>query len=110
MTLQVSGQVGPQTLADGVGTQPIRQEKSGALVFQELHGRFYEQVYRGSVYSAGSGVTPLSANTITLTATTTPIVGVYNPSTSTVNLVILQVAVNAYANTLTTPVGPGAFV
>ncbi len=77
---------------------------------QSTHGRFYEQVYAGSVYSAGSGVTALSANTVSLTSTTTPIVGVFNPSASTVNLVILQVAVSVFANTLTTPVGPGAMV
>lgn len=56
----------------------------------ELMARYYEMNYRGQMFSAGSSTTALSANTITLTATTTPIVGVWNPSTSLVNLVVLQ--------------------
>jgi hypothetical protein len=55
-------------------------------------------------------LTALSANTITLNNTTTPILGVWNPATSSVNLVILQAALGAVLNTLTTPVGPGAFL
>jgi hypothetical protein len=109
MGIPIRIQVGPQTLADGT-EQTARGERSGAVVVQELHGRFYEQTFRGGLFSAGSGVTALSANTISLTSSTTPIVGVYNPSTSTVNLVILQIAAQVYANTLTTPVGPGALV
>jgi hypothetical protein len=109
MSIEIAGQVGPQVLADGA-IQPFRQGRTGELISQQLHGRYYEQVQRGFVYSIGSGVTALSANTVTLTNSSTPIVGVWNPSTSLVNLVILQVALAAYANTLTTPVGPGAFV
>lgn len=107
----VQGQVGPASYADG--TQPgagFRQGKQGEAIISELHGRFYEQAYRGNLFSIGSGATALSANTITLTATSTPIVGVWNPSTSTVNLVILQVAAQVYINTLTTPVGSGPLV
>lgn len=72
--------------------------------------RFYEMNLRGQLYSAGSGPTALSANTITLVAATTPIVGVYNPLASGVTLSIQLIKINAYPNTLTTPVGPGAFV
>jgi hypothetical protein len=105
----LQGQVGAQQVADGAQTN-LRQGKTGESMVSELHGRFYEQVYRGNVYSIGSGPTALSANTITLVAATTPILGVWNPGTSLVNLVILQAALTVYANTLTTPVGPGAFV
>lgn len=80
------------------------------LLVTELQPRFYEWAYRGNLFSAGSSTTALSANTITLVAATTPIVGVYNPSTSTANVVILQAAITAFINTLTTPVGAGAFV
>lgn len=101
--------VGPQTLQDGAN--PIgRGGKSGEAIVQELHGRFYEQNYRNAIYSVGGGLTALSANTITLTATTTPILGVWNPSTSPVNLVILQASLQAIINTFTTPVGAGLFV
>lgn len=109
MGIPVQGQVGPQVLADGA-VQTMRLGKTAETIVQELHGRFYEQAYRGALFSAGAGVTALSGNTIILTASATPIVGVYNPSSSTVNLVILQIAAAVFANTLTTPVGPGALV
>lgn len=103
------GQVGPQVLSDGApATQ--RLGKSGESILQQLHGRFYEQVYRGNVYSIGCGASALSATTVTLTATSTPILGVWNPPASVVNLVILQAALTWYINTLTTPVSAGPFV
>lgn len=93
--------------SDNTYPDPSRLGKSGELIASELHGRFYEQCYRSNVFSIGSGATALSATTVTLTSTSTPIVGVWNPSTSTVNLVILQCAAQIYINTLTTPVGCG---
>lgn len=110
MPSQVSGQVGEQQIANGTGLQPFRQGNLGEIVVQELHGRFYEQVYRGHTYSNGMTVTALSANTISLTATTTPILGVWNPTTSGVNVVLLQAAIQSYINTFTTPVSAGSFV
>lgn len=110
MPIPVSGQVGPQAVADGVTSQPFRQGKAGDIILSELHGRFYEQVYRGNVFGNGvTALTALTANTITLTAATTPILGVWNPPTSIVNLILLQATlasgINAAAAT-----GPGAFV
>lgn len=109
MAQTVGGQVGPALAGDNT-YPPIRLGKLGDVIVSELHGRFYEQTYRGTLFSAGSGATALSANTITLTATTTPIVGVWNPPTSGVNLVILQLSAQVYINTLTTPVGSGPLV
>ncbi len=108
--MQISGQVGPQFLSDGVGTQPVRQGKAGEAIIQNLHGRYYEQVSRGNVYSIGCSITALSANTITLINTSTPILGIYNPTTSGVNVVMLQCGLTMAANTLSSPVGPGPFV
>ncbi|MDE2102831.1 MAG: hypothetical protein KGL39_36645 [Patescibacteria group bacterium] len=106
----IQGQVGAQNNGDGVTSASIRQGKQGELIASELHGRFYEQAYRGNLFSAGTtAVTALSANTITTSATTTPIVGVYNPVGSGVNVVVLQASLQAFINTLTTPVGAGAF-
>ena len=111
----VNLQVGPisgtaAALSDG-SLPNARADKQGALVVTELHGRFFEQAYRGSEFSIGSAaLTALSANTITLGATTAPIIGVYNPFNSGVNLEILQAGLQAQYNTLTTPVGPGTFV
>ncbi len=109
MTIAVAAQVGPQILGDGA-TAVLRLGKTAETVVTELHGRFYEQAYRGNMFSTGCSVTALSANTITLVAATTPILGVWNPATSPVNLVILQAGIQAFINTLTTPVGLGAFV
>jgi hypothetical protein len=103
------GTIGP-VITTGDGAVPpggLRQGRGGDLIVSELHGRFYEQAYRGNVYSIGSALTALSANTITLVAATTPILGVWNPSTSTVNLVMLQLGLGFVLNTLTAPVGPG---
>jgi len=103
-------QTGPQNLADGSTSGNARGGRQGDAIVSELHGRFYEQAYRGNLYSAGSSLTALSANTITLSATTTPIVGVWNPSGSGVNLSILQASLQCVANNLTSGAGPGAFV
>jgi len=82
-------QVG-QTAA-GLNSNPIlRSGKLADGIVSELHGRFYEQNYNGNLFSWGKTATALSANSITLTATTTPIIGVWNPASSLVNLVILQ--------------------
>jgi hypothetical protein len=109
----IQGQVGP--VATNTSLSPGQQTNArfgnmGDLIMSELHGRFYEATYRGTMFSTGSSLTALSANTITLVAATTPIVGVWNPQTSTANLVIAQSSLQAYINTLTTPVGAGAFV
>lgn len=105
------GQVGTALYPDGISpVQGFRQGRQGDMTVSELHGRFYEQILRGNVFSIGCGATALSANTITLINTATPILGVWNPSTNTVNLVMLQAALQVYINTLTTPVGSGPFV
>jgi hypothetical protein len=81
----------------------------GDTIVSELHGKWYEQAYRGNLYSVGMTSTALSANTITLTATTTPIVGVWNPLASTVNLVIAK-AILQTSVAGNSAVAPGAFV
>jgi hypothetical protein len=105
------GTVGPILAADGVTPNSgIRIGKMGDTIITPLHGRFYEQVSRGNIFSIGCNVTALSANTITLTATSTPIMGIWNPPTSGVNVVMLQLALSLAANTLTAPIPPGPFV
>lgn len=105
------GTAGPVTVTDGAyPATGLRIGRLGDAIISELHGRFYEQVFRGNVYSIGSGLTALSANTITLTATTTPILGVWNPATSTVNLVMLQAAIGVEPNAIGATTGPGPFV
>ncbi|MFO0476842.1 MAG: hypothetical protein ACK52K_17005 [Alphaproteobacteria bacterium] len=88
-----------------------RAGQQGDLIVSELHGRFYEANYRGNVYFGGHGsLIALSANTITLTASTTPILGVWNPASNTNNLVMLQASLNVVASNLTSGAGPGVFV
>ena len=68
------------------------------MIVSELHGRFYEQVYRGNVFSGGMSLTAINAATFTsatLTATCTPILGVWNPVGSGVNLAILYAKLSA---------------
>ena len=92
MPLQLTGQVGPGTSADG--TSPaLRQGRSNELILSELHGRLYETNYRNALFSDGMNLTSISAATFTtgtLGATCTPIAGIWNPSTSPVNCVVLQ--------------------
>lgn len=93
------------------GSQPsVSLGKQADLLASEVHGRFYTLCYNSALFSWGKTVTALSANSITLTATTTPIVGVWNPSSSTVNVVILQASLQLFANNLTSGAGPGALV
>ena len=106
----IQGQVGAPAQSYGNSANPtLRQGQLGDVIVSELHGKWYETAYRGNLYSVGMTSTALSANTITLTATTTPIVGVWNPTTSTVNLVLakakLQISVAGNS-----AVAPGAFV
>lgn len=93
-------------------TPAARGGRTGETMVSELHGRFYEQNYRGKLFSAGMGMTSISNatyTTATLTSSATPIVGVWNPGTATVNLVMLQ-AVLAVSQTALQATGPGGFV
>lgn len=107
MTLQV----GAQTNATGNPTQ--RGGKGSDGIVSELQGRLYQSTYDGNTYRGGStSVVALSANSITsaTSATGAPIVGLYNPLGSGKNMVLVQAFLAAFANTLTAPVGPGAFI
>jgi hypothetical protein len=106
----IQGTTGPVNVGDGVNPA-IRQGRQGDVMVSSLHGDFYEANYRGNQYFTGhTSLTALSANTITLTATTTPILGVWNPLSSTVNVVLTQAMLNVVANNLTSGAGPGAFM
>src|SRR6266550_1523764 len=85
------------------GTYPEwRGSRKGASGVQDLGGRYEEATYRGVVYSlstAGAGQTQAGANLFsTAIASFQPIVGVYNPSNSSVRLSILKawVGISAY--------------
>ncbi len=109
------GQVGPQSSTTSLssGTQPAsRFGNMGDQIVSELHGRFYEQNYRGGLYSFGLSNTVLAAANAIVTAvdaTAKPVVGVWNPLTSGMNLVLLQ-AIVALTTVAGTAVSPGGFM
>jgi len=108
--MQIEGRVGPQVLSVGA-QQPPRLANSGDVVTSDGNGRYYELNYRGYLYTlttsaagytivATTDISPLPQNT------GVPIVGVYNPPTSLVNLVILRVKLSTVSGT---PGGPFAW-
>lgn len=109
--MQLQNTVGQPAAAGNNAIVNGRAGQLGDAIVSELHGRFYEQNYRNNVFFGGhTAVAALSANTITLTATTTPILGIWNPQSNTNNVVMLQASLNVIANNLTSGAGPGAFV
>lgn len=108
MLVQTS--VGPTTNSDG--TYPVlRGGKQGEVIASQLHGRYYEQNYRGKLFSGGMVLTTISNAVFTVAttdATTKAIVGIYNPLSSGVNCVVLQAIVNVIM-TAATNTGCGGF-
>lgn len=103
-------QTGAQSVSDSTKTL-ARAGRQGDLIVSELHGRFYEQNFRGKLFSGGMALTSISAATFTtgtLGVTCTPIIGVWNPLSNSVNLVILQAYLNVIV-TAATNTGPGGF-
>src|SRR5216684_5866209 len=83
--------------------------RGGAQTESEFLPRLYDLTAAGVMFSNGCTTTALSANTITLTATTTPILGIWNPTGSGVNAVIVQAALQTVI-TSATATGQGGYV
>lgn len=103
--IEIKGQVGEQSLAAGASST-LRQGRFAELVGSDYLPRFAELTRAGRLFSHGIGLTAINNATYTtgtLGATVTPIAGVYNPPTSGVDLVIIQlvlgVTVTAATNT-----------
>lgn len=104
----LQGTTGPSV--NNSGSNPtVRQGNTGEVNTADAHGRFYEPCIRGGLFSIGCQLTALSAATILLTASAQPIVGIWNPSGSGVNLVPLQAMLIDEINAVTS-VALGAFV
>ena len=90
--------VGDLTGADSSDPVTGRAGRQRDTIVSELHGRFYEQNFRNHLFSGGlSTLASINAATFTIAtlgATCTPILGVWNPSTSAYNLAILQASLN----------------
>lgn len=105
------GSVGPDILQDGAPAA-VRLGRGAEQIVQELHGRFYEQTFRGNVFSDGIGLTSINASTFTvggIAASTTPVLGLWNPATSTANCVIIEASLGLVLTALAVT-GPGGFV
>jgi len=88
MALPISGVVGPAVLSDGSQLAPVRQDRAGALVVSEAHGRYYETAFRKALFRSSNlaGVTTTSGFATTYTGFC-----LTNPVGSSVNLVVNKV-------------------
>lgn len=87
-------QVGVQNNPDGVIVK-ARGGKQGEQLASELHARYYEQTYRGNVFSVntqGTAVTTTAALATTFTG-----LAIGNPAGSGVNLVLLKFSATQFA-------------
>jgi hypothetical protein len=104
--MQIEGRVGPQALSVGA-QQPPRLGNAAEVVTQDANGRYYELNYRGFLYTVSTalaGITVAAGNVSPLPQNTgIPIVGVYNPPASLVNLVITRVKIAVLSGTLGGP-------
>jgi hypothetical protein len=101
--MQVEGRVGVQTLQDGT-QQPPRLGHAGEIVTDDCHGRFYEAVYRGNVFSATTAIAGVAPGTAL--ATTAQLIAIYNPPASGKNLEFLRARIGYVSGTL----GAGSIV
>lgn len=111
MALPVTGQVGEVSVGGGTQTSPIRQGNQGDVIVSELHGRFYEENFRGRQFGFGLALTAINNATFTsatLGPTGTPIIGIWNPINSGVNAEVLQATLQTILTALTAT-GPGGF-
>ena len=117
----IQGQVGaPLNSITAGANPPLRQGQLGDAIVSELHGRFYEQAYRGSMFRNGTttvvqgtanhGTTNGLSATLATAAAATPMLGIYNPATSIVNAVVTQATLASFVQTVTTPAPFGSFV
>lgn len=107
--IEIKGQVGEQALSAGAHAT-LRQGRFGEVVGSNYLPRLAELTRAGRLFSNGMGLTTINNATYTtgtLSATCTPIAGVWNPPTSGVDLIIIQlivgVTVTAATNTGAAP-------
>lgn len=81
--------VGPQQ--NPISAQPViaRAGCQGDTIVSELHGRYYEQTFRGNMFSAS--VQAVATTTVGLATTYTGLV-ISNPVTSSINMILNKVS------------------
>lgn len=104
--LEITGSVGGGLIqySDGSSDQAFRQGRSGEMMVSELLPKYYELTKRGMVYVASSpavGTASMAAANVSPLAAGTgqPVVGLYNPLGSGVDLVILKAWMDAISGT-----------
>lgn len=84
---------GPQNNGDSIITK-ARGGKQGDQIVSELHGRYYEQTYRGNMFSVANQAAVSTSTTLNTTFTG---LSVANPAGSGVNLVFNKFSVAQFA-------------
>lgn len=102
---------GPVVTVPG-SVNPARGDRTNAGIVQDAHARMHEANYLGTLFTYGVTATALAAGNATVTAVTSaalPIIGLWNPATSLVNLVVWKItaAVTVIGGTA---VAPGGYV
>jgi hypothetical protein len=88
---------GPSTLSDGTSASE-RQSRTGEMLSTNVHGKYYDQAFRGKLFHCDFGV---SATGIALsTIGTSPGVALWNPAGSGVNLSLISVRLGMVSSTL----------
>ena len=97
----------------GAGTfKPFTAGISGGQRVVDAHGRFTDAALANRLFCGGLGLTAITNATFTvatLTASATPIIGLWNPSSSGKNLVVYQASL-AVIQTALQATGPGGYV
>jgi len=93
--MQSEALVGPQILADG-NIARLRQSKGGELIVSELHGKFFEQNYRGNLFHATVG----TAGVALAVAGTTAGIALANPAGSGRLVSLVRVTFGLVSGTL----------
>ena len=87
------------------GVSPQTSDVQTGTLVSELNARFYQLAYQGKLWSGGmsalTSINNATFTTATLGATQTPIAGVWNPASSPINVVVLQVQLSITLTALT---------
>lgn len=92
----LSGNVGPQTLADGAEARPYAGRR-GELIMAQLRGKYSEASQRGRLYV---GSTPAAGVTVPIYSSTTQQCVLYNPVGSGVVLSLLRTRIGYISGTM----------
>lgn len=82
----LQGNIGRQSLGDGVTNVAARFSRAAALIVDEMNGRYYEQASRGLIFSACNQV----ARALTLLSTTATGFILNNPIGSNVQIAVMD--------------------